>query len=206
MLPVQESARRMIVFPIGTSGQRLVFSSAVVGHFRNHRQLRWWHREAGGQLFARFAMPDIVIEKATGPRRSDWRTRYSYRPNRRAEQREFRAHYARGLHFVGDWHTHPESIPRPSSRDQRSMQEMVTRSAHALNGFVLVIVGQEDLPGGVFVALVDHDRAIKLPLIQLPSKSSPDAKDEHGSRSVKYERRSSLQTCTQSLILNGPSD
>jgi hypothetical protein len=73
----------MIVFPIGSSGQRLVFSSAVVDHFRNHRQLRWWHREAGGQLFARFALPDIVIEKATGPRRSDWRTRYSYRPNSR---------------------------------------------------------------------------------------------------------------------------
>ena len=84
-----------------------------VDHFRNHRQLRWWHREAGGQLFARFALPDIVIEKATGPRRSDWRTRYSYRPNRRAEQREIRAHHAQGLHFVGDWHSHPSRFHDP---------------------------------------------------------------------------------------------
>jgi hypothetical protein len=89
MLPVQESAGRMIVFPIGSSGQRLVFSSAVVDHFRNHRQLRWWHREAGGQLFARFALPDIVIEKATGPRCSDWRTRYSYRPNKRTCHKDY---------------------------------------------------------------------------------------------------------------------
>ena len=78
----------MIAFPIDASGQRLVFSSAVLEHFAKYRQRRLRQREAGGQLFARLTLPDIIVEEATGPRLSDWRTRTTYRPNRRAEQRE----------------------------------------------------------------------------------------------------------------------
>src|SRR4051794_31988873 len=74
---------RMIVYPIGASSQLLVFTDPVLNHFEKPRQRKWWHREAGGQLSARFDLPRIVIEEATGPRRTDWRTRYSYRPNRR---------------------------------------------------------------------------------------------------------------------------
>jgi integrative and conjugative element protein (TIGR02256 family) len=143
----------MIAYPIATSGQRLVFASAVLEHFEKHQQLRWWQREAGGQLFARLALPDIFVEEATGPRPSDWRTRYSYRPNRSAEQHEISSRHACGQHFIGDWHTHPESTPTPSPRDIASMHELVTKSAHTFNGFVLVIVGTDPLPGGLCVSV-----------------------------------------------------
>lgn len=143
----------MIAFPIAASGQRLVFSSTVLEHFEKHQQLRWWQREAGGQLFARLALPDILVEEATGPRPSDWRTRYSYWPNRSAEQREIASRHARGMHFIGDWHTHPESAPTPSARDTASMHELVRKSVHAFNGFVLVIVGTDPLPGGLSVSI-----------------------------------------------------
>lgn len=142
----------MIVFPIATSGQRLIFSATVLRHFEKHRQLRWWQREAGGQLFARLALPDILVEDATGPRKSDSRTRCSYRPNRRAEQREIRCRHTRGLHFIGDWHTHPEAVPAPSQQDIESMQEVVMKSVHAFNGFILVIVGTGPMPGALSVS------------------------------------------------------
>lgn len=145
----------MIVYPVGSSGQRLVLTADVIAHLECHRQSRWWHREAGGQLFARFTLPDIVIERATGPRRRDWRSRCAYRPHRASEQREIAEQHRRGLHFVGDWHTHPESVPAPSERDMISMSEMVTQSRHALNGFVLVIVGTEPAPRGLFVSIFD---------------------------------------------------
>jgi integrative and conjugative element protein (TIGR02256 family) len=146
----------MIVYPIDASGQRLIFTTSVTEHFVRHRQVRWWHREAGGQLFARFDLPNVIIEEATGPRRTDWRTRNSYRPNRRAEQKEISNRHRRGLHFVGDWHTHPESIPSPSEQDEVSMQDMVSRSDHALNGFVLAIVGIELPPRGLHVSVVSR--------------------------------------------------
>lgn len=152
----------MIAFPIAASGQRLVFSSAVLEHFEKHQQLRWWQREAGGQLFARLALPDILVEEATGPRPSDWRTRYSYRPNRSAEQREIVSRRARGLHFIGDWHTHPEPVPTSSPRDIESMHELVRKSVHAFNGFVLAIVGTDPLPGGLHLSVFDGTDALTL--------------------------------------------
>lgn len=151
-----------MIYPIGDSGQRIVFSEEVLAHFDKHRQTRWWHREAGGQLFARFDLPTITIVKATGPRRGDRRTRYSYRPDRRAEQREIAVHHARGLHFIGDWHTHPEDVAVPSWRDEESMREVFAQSVHGLNGFFLVIAGRLALPEGLAVWIYNETSQLKL--------------------------------------------
>ena len=146
----------MLEYPIGSSGQVLVLSVEVVGKFRRYRQNRWYQREAGGQLFARLSLSRIIIEEATGPRRTDRRTRTSYVPDRAAEQREIDSRHAEGLHYVGDWHTHPEALPGPSGLDIASISDSVRKSTHALNGFLLVIVGQAEPPDGLLVSV--HDR------------------------------------------------
>ena len=145
----------MIVYPIGSSGQGLIFSAEVVGWFKRHQQLRWWQREAGGQLFARFQESDIHIVEATGPRRTDRRSRTSYEPDRLAEQLEIDERFRNGLHLVGDWHTHPEDLPRPSPIDLTSTADGFRRSRHGLNAFVMTIVGRSVLPTGLYVSLHD---------------------------------------------------
>ena len=147
----------MIAYPIGTSGQALIFSVEVVGWFTRHQQLRCWQREAGGQLFARFRESGIHIVEATGPGATDRRRRTSYEPDRVAEQLEIDERFRNGLHFVGDWHTHPEDLPRPSPIDLASTAEGFRRSRHGLNAFVMAIVGRAILPGGLYVSL--HDGA-----------------------------------------------
>ena len=146
----------MLEYPIGSSGQVLVLPEEIVRKFRRYRQKRWYQREAGGQLFARLSLSRIVIGEATGPRRTDRRTRTSYVPDRAAEQREINSRHADGLHYVGDWHTHPEMVPRPSGLDIASISDSVRKSTHALNGFLLVIVGQAEPPDGLLVSV--HDR------------------------------------------------
>lgn len=146
----------MLEYPIGSSGQVVVLPEEIIRKFRRYRQRRWYQREAGGQLFARLSLSRIVIEEATGPRRTDRRTRTSYVPDRAAEQREIDSRHADGLHYVGDWHTHPEALPGPSGLDIASISELVRESTHALNGFLLVIVGQAEPPGGLLVSV--HDR------------------------------------------------
>src|SRR5687768_9624470 len=84
----------MLRYAIGRSGQVLVLSEAVLRQFRRYRQTRWYQREAGGQLFARLSKSRIVVEEASGPRRTDRRTRTSYIPDRAAEQREIDNRYA----------------------------------------------------------------------------------------------------------------
>lgn len=142
-------------YKIGDSGQRVTFSSDAMEHFLRHQQTWRWRREAGGQLFARVSNDLIAIEKATGPRPTDLRTRLTYVPDRRAEQLEINAHHAQGLHFVGDWHTHRQRQPVPSPRDIQSIVECLRRSTHDLRGFVLVIVGTLPPPDGFHVSVHD---------------------------------------------------
>jgi hypothetical protein len=59
-------------FEIGQFSQHLVLSRRVVKHFEKHKQKRPTSLEAGGQLFARLSLPQLIIERATGPRPSDF--------------------------------------------------------------------------------------------------------------------------------------
>lgn len=152
----------MIEYPIGESEQVVVLQASVLLKFQKSRQRRWWQPESGGQLFARISGTRIVVEEATGPRRTDKRSRTSYIPDRKAEQREIDARSSKGLHYVGDWHTHPEAIPRPSSTDIVSIAELVQKSTHMLNGFLLVIVGQADPPDGLHALVHDGTRGFVL--------------------------------------------
>lgn len=70
--------------------------------------------------------------------------------------------FAHGLHYVGDWHTHPEDNPWPSPTDLDSIVDCVRRSRHELAGFLLVIVGRLDPPAGLYVALHDGRSASAL--------------------------------------------
>lgn len=135
---------------------------SVLTTFANNRQLRSDSREAGGQLFARISGQDILLELATGPRETDKRSRYSYQPDRRAEQREIDRLHHENLLFVGDWHTHPEPLPHPSPQDLVSIRDTVTKSTHHLKGFLLIIVGTEAVPASLWVGL--HSTAETLQL------------------------------------------
>lgn len=152
-----------IRFPVGQSGQVLVFGKRALNHITRFRQSSEEDLEAGGQLFARFEDQVVTIIKATGPRRTDIRTRTTYIPNRVAEQREIIRHFRRGLHYVGDWHTHPQDFPKPSDSDLESIKECFLKSVHHLNAFVLVIVGIAALPQGIHVSLNNRTNSLHLP-------------------------------------------
>jgi len=137
----------------GDGQQTIVFSDDVIEHMMKNRQKGIWQTEAGGQLFARLTPFEVYVVDVTGPRRSDKRTRTSYVPDRKAEQREIDERFRSGLIYVGDWHTHPEVNPRPSKRDIRSISECFRKSQHALSGFLLVIVGSTMLWQRSFIGL-----------------------------------------------------
>ena len=146
----------MIKYSIEGSGQTLIITHAVIDHLKRHRQSSPCSREAGGQLFARIEGNHIRIERATGPRLSDRRGFRKFVPNRLAERREIKRLFKEGLHYVGDWHTHPESLPKPSQTDTDSFREMFRKSHHKLASFVIVISGTAAPPEGIFVALCDE--------------------------------------------------
>ena len=160
--------------PLGDSGELVILTDAVLEHFRRHQQQRKKDTEAGGQLFGRIQEKIITIEEATGPRRSDIRSRYSYIPDRKAEQREINDRFPSGLHFIGDWHTHPEPIPHPSGTDLDNMRECVKKSRRAVSGFLLIIVGTAPPPSGLHASL--HNGKDTL-LLHMADESIPTDRD-----------------------------
>lgn len=162
----------MLLYPIGASGEIIQFEQSVLDHFAQHRQLRLLYPEAGGQLFARITEQSIVVSEATGPRPTDRRGRTFFEPDRADEQAEIDAMFARDLHYIGDWHTHPELRPTPSRRDHSTMSSRVRLSRHRFAGFVFAIVGLLSPPDGLTVVL--HDGAFGHVLLPLGSGLSTD--------------------------------
>jgi integrative and conjugative element protein (TIGR02256 family) len=130
----------------------IVITPDVLDHFAAHRQLVPCAKEAGGQLFAKIEVDRWVIQAATGPKPSDFRSRFGFRWSRKEAQKEIDAQFSVGLHYVGDWHTHPEEKATPSRTDLKSMTERVALSDHKLPGFVMCIVGTADLPEALWLS------------------------------------------------------
>ena len=143
---------RSLEYPLPDERGLVRFRPSVVAHLWRHRQSRLWRSESGGQLFATVSDQLVEIVEATGPRRSDCRSLFCYVPDREAERVEIRERFAEGLHFVGDWHSHRQRHPLPSTTDVESMVDMVRRSDHSLAGFLLVIVGTTKFPAGLHVS------------------------------------------------------
>ncbi|MGR6465808.1 Mov34/MPN/PAD-1 family protein [Rhizobium sp. PAMB 3182] len=152
----------VITFLAGGGEERITFSANALEHMLAYRQLGPKDAEAGGQLFARLSAAQVDIEVATGPRREDSRSRFYFAPSRIAERREIRSLHRQGLHYVGDWHTHPERNPSPSSIDLKNIIEIFTQSRHALGGILMVIVGQDEPPDGLFVGIANGKQVSQL--------------------------------------------
>lgn len=149
-----------------SGGPALLITDLALAVMFGLRQAKANDKEAGGQLFAQFHGADVVIVEATPPTLLDRRSRYNFKPNRLLQRREIRKKHAADLHFVGDWHTHPESTATPSGDDLMSMQDCFRRSCHDLTAFILIIVGIAPPSDGWYVALVTSDSVQRLVLVK----------------------------------------
>lgn len=150
-----------LIFGHEKCAQRIVFTAEVVEHFRRHVQRSG--PEVGGQLFGTMAnYSDVIVKLATGPRSEDKKSRFLFIPSRDQEKREIGAQFRKGLHYLGDWHTHPEESPSPSSIDLKSMKDCFAKSRHQHRSFTMVIIGNGVSSDWMYVSLHDGKSHIKL--------------------------------------------
>lgn len=140
-------------------GPAIVLTAEALSAMDKYRQKA---KEAGGQLFAKFDGADTTIVEATSPKLLDKRSRCGFRPNKMLQRLEIYDRYRKGLHFVGDWHTHPEAIPSPSDVDVKGMAESFHLSVHNLRAFVMVILGTDPIPKSLFAALIKGNVVVHL--------------------------------------------
>lgn len=133
----------------------VTFSADCLAVFESFQQKGAFSAEAGGQLFGTFTDAQSArVSVATGPSRGSLRSRFSFHPNRAAEKREIASFHQKGLHYLGDWHSHPEPRPSPSRSDENKMMQIFGASHHDLNCVLMVIVGTSALPDALWVGTV----------------------------------------------------
>ena len=149
------------------SDQVLEIAPPVIQTFKHYQQTGE-ACEVGGLLFAKMLLPKIVIEEATHPHEKDKQFRFSFIPFRNAQRRIIKGRFRRGLHFVGEWHTHSQESPTPSGLDLHSMHDSFVKSKHELNAFVMIIVGSKRSQLRLWISI--HNHGGYLPLAQLPAR------------------------------------
>lgn len=155
----------MLTYRLPNDWGDVEITDEVVNRLCQHRQTDHEAPESGGQLFARLDGRRTVVCRATGPARTDRRGRFFFTPSRIRERREIRKLFREGLHYVGDWHTHPEDVPKPSRMDQQSMADTFQKSKHELRALLLVIVGRRSPPDGFWVAAHTAGKSTVLALV-----------------------------------------
>ena len=124
------------------SQQQLIIDKSVLSHFGKYRQLTPWDLEAGGQLFGNVSSNEIFVKAAVGPYAGDERFRNRYRSKPAAAQNAIDGASARGLLYLGEWHTHAEDHPIVSTVDLDAMNRLIASSDLNSNSLLLIIVGR----------------------------------------------------------------
>lgn len=109
----------------------------------------WFQRERGGQLFADISGREGVWLTASPPHPADaaghtWLELEAARCRAEIEHAN-----QNGLRLIGYWHTHPQRIPRLSSKDHASFRTFADRYRDVLPNPVAVIVGTSTTDQGI---------------------------------------------------------
>lgn len=125
-------------------GQIAVFSEAVMATLLQYRQLNDSALEAAGVLIGERRGDHLVICDLSIPGSGDYRSRCRVdRKGKHHQRKVIDCFNSSGgyLQYLGEWHTHPEDRPLPSSQDQESWMKHLS----ATNPMIVAIVGRESL-------------------------------------------------------------
>lgn len=133
-----------------SKGRRLKFDQSVLDKFAEVKQTDPLAPEAGGILLGRLieGSKDVIIDEATMPTKEDWWGRLFFRRAKRHAQEKVIAAWKSSDHtkiYFGEWHTHPEGNPQPSSQDVQNWLSILSNATYEQDFLIFVIVGIKDI-------------------------------------------------------------
>lgn len=127
---------------------RVLLAKEVVIRFLDFRQLERTAPEAGGVLMGRFIQDSghIAIDLISEPMIEDVRRRtFFFRAEKRHQEIVNRVwtESESTCTYLGEWHTHPEDDPTPSSVDLNEWNKKLKQNPNHRNALMFIIVGRE---------------------------------------------------------------
>lgn len=120
----------------------VVFKTHAVIRLLHHRQVKLQAREAGGVLIGERRGKHLAVCCVSEPGRGDKRKRYLFIRKGKHHQSlvDSRFRESQGTQqYLGEWHTHPEDHPSPSSMDIKSWKTKVDDS----RPMIILIIGRK---------------------------------------------------------------
>ncbi|WP_198361477.1 CBASS system CD-NTase/cGAS isopeptidase Cap3 [Halomonas sp. N3-2A] len=125
-------------------GSLLVILPTVLSRLLSYRQYNLSNNEAAGVLIGERRGSHLVVHQVSEPGKGDIRRRYFVDrrgPHHQAAVEDAFSRSSGRLQYLGEWHTHPEDVPSPSSTDLNSWKRYLI----ADEPMVLLIVGKNEI-------------------------------------------------------------
>lgn len=126
------------------AGGYLLIDDGVLTAISRYCQSSSKSLEAGGILLGYRRDPHIEVLMTTFPKGQDIRTRTYFERRDPSHQRFAKDAWEqdRCIHYLGEWHTHPEATPSPSSLDKHEWKKLGRCNTEIL---VMLIVGTSSM-------------------------------------------------------------
>ena len=107
------------------------FTDDVLFLISKFKQIKPKQHEAGGILLGQVKENRVYITRISFPSSQDKSSRYSFNRDKKNAQAiidyEFQNSNKRTI-YLGEWHTHPEEIPRPSNTDRKMIKDQFSKN------------------------------------------------------------------------------
>ncbi len=149
--------------------KELHLTQDICQDLRENRQILAQDAEAGGILLGSIYKNYVQVDAISVPAGNDVRKpNYFQRDGERAQRLIYQAYeYSNGTtNYVGEWHTHYQNNPTPSSLDLSEIRNTFDKSQLPLKFVVSIIVGKGDFIGDVWIGFQDGNRLVCCPRLE----------------------------------------
>lgn len=130
-----------------SSGGVIEFGDEAFQMMQSHRQISSKATESGGMLLGRLIdnNRDVVIDRITVPINEDKKWRFFFFRKKEPAQKIVEKVWSDSkavTNYLGEWHTHPEDVPSPSSVDLAEWARISQTAKFEQDFLLFVIVGR----------------------------------------------------------------
>jgi integrative and conjugative element protein (TIGR02256 family) len=139
-----------MIYKFGYS--QVVFTKEVVKTFESYKQINKHQHESGGILLGKVYKDFILVDSVSEPSSEDKSGRFYFFRNVEKAQRiiEDAWNNSQGERiYLGEWHTHPETNPTPSTDDRKLLNNLFKDTRMEIDFLLMTIIGQNDNYVGV---------------------------------------------------------